>query len=335
MNKKGLYTKVKGLIKYFIYKDFRDRCTRMKSYGEVNADKRFYILRADSPYYGILTVYLGILNEIEWAVENGYIPMVDAKNNFLPLCQDEDKAYKENAWEYYFEQPVRGFSLEEVYQSKYVRLGWKNLSFPDGERWMKKILTQEEIMRWNPIVKKYMDFKPQIWESAHKFYSENKMSRHKVLGVVMRASFYRGELLKLKLFDGHPRQKSLQDCLDMVEKYKKEMECEYIFVSVEDREWAQTFKKKYGANCLLLERPLLHLFENGKVIERTEEIWKERKGVAIREYTEKYLVECGILSMCNSLLSYMGSSAGIVAQLHNGGAYENVKIYSEGTIGEI
>lgn len=70
---------------------------------------------------GLLGIYLISAGYIYYALSKGYFPVVDVQNyksGYLP----PEKFGKENAWEYYFEQPLR-IGLEEAYNGENVILG--------------------------------------------------------------------------------------------------------------------------------------------------------------------------------------------------------------------
>lgn len=108
-----------------------------KSYGDKNPDLTFYVIR---PYYflqpnvliyrnvaNLLTQYYYVLQKLSYALENGYIPVVDWKNyGLMPHAENYPVNGTENSWEYYWTQPS-SFTLEEVYQSKNVILSTQNI----------------------------------------------------------------------------------------------------------------------------------------------------------------------------------------------------------------
>ena len=86
--------------------------------AQMHTDKKYLILKMGS--YLIATAGLGwyvlyTLHGIRFAVENGYIPVVDWQNCKLPQY-DAAKVGKENVWEYFFEQPL-GVTVEQAYES--------------------------------------------------------------------------------------------------------------------------------------------------------------------------------------------------------------------------
>lgn len=325
-----IYKKIEYFVEFILNDNFRQSCMRRKTFGKLNKDKKFYILREERDNWGILTTYTWFIDNMKWAVEQGYIPVVDLKNYYMQMSQDKENAYHENAWDYYFEQPYPEYSLEEVYKSKCVILGWKCAYFPYHRDWVHRLLTKDEMAELHPIVKRYMNFQPMIYQRAKDFLQKHVTGQEKILAVCMRASFKRGEMLKLQLYNEHPKSKTLEDWLSDTAHYMAEWNCGYVFVSVEDREWSETFKQRFGEKCLTLERALMHLFRNGQPVplDEVDFALQEYKDVSMRKKTEDYLTEVCIVSMCDSLLAQKGSVQ-TVASLHNGGKYEHTEIYFE------
>ena len=86
--------------------------------GKENKDKTFYVIRRRDLYCGLFSLVLTNLARINEAVNKGYIPVIDMQNDFN-IYLAEDKIGKENAWEYFFEQPA-GYSLQDISKSKNV-----------------------------------------------------------------------------------------------------------------------------------------------------------------------------------------------------------------------
>lgn len=77
---------------------------RIKHFGWKNRNKTFYVIRRRDAYCGIFSIYMTTLARIDEALKNGFIPVVDMQNSFN-IYLNKKKIGKENAWEYYFEQP--------------------------------------------------------------------------------------------------------------------------------------------------------------------------------------------------------------------------------------
>ena len=78
---------------------------RNKHFGWKNRNKTFYVIRTRDAYCGIFSIYMTTLARIDEALKNGFIPVVDMQNSFN-IYLNKKKIGKENAWEYYFEQPM-------------------------------------------------------------------------------------------------------------------------------------------------------------------------------------------------------------------------------------
>lgn len=100
-----------------------------KTFGTLNPDKKFFVIRSDNTYQGLLSLYLGELERIYRCFQEGFIPVVDWQNYKTQYNVDFPVNGTTNAWEYYFEQPCT-YTLEEVYHSTNVRLSGWNLTPP-------------------------------------------------------------------------------------------------------------------------------------------------------------------------------------------------------------
>lgn len=116
-----------GLLKYVIYvknvmlhsKQKEVKC----SYGVNHPDKTFYVIKIQAKVTGILGIYLSVIQEIKYALNKNWIPVVDMKsgeNQFTASGVSLDK----NPWECFFKQ-IFPYDLDDVYQSKNVIIsGW-------------------------------------------------------------------------------------------------------------------------------------------------------------------------------------------------------------------
>ena len=102
---------------------------------------------------------LHLIPQIEYAVRRKNIPIIDCRETYLPMIQDQENAGKENAWEYYFQQPIENYTLDEVYQSKHVvyvrKNAWgikKSLSYNDI------FLDDDKLTYWSGIFNRYLRF---------------------------------------------------------------------------------------------------------------------------------------------------------------------------------
>ncbi len=101
-----------------------DKRQQDRSFGPLNPSVRFYVIRPSGTDEGLLSLYLGTLSKVHRCLDEGFVPVVDWQNYMTQYNVDFQVKGTRNAWEYYFSQPC-SYSLEEVYQSRNVRLsGW-------------------------------------------------------------------------------------------------------------------------------------------------------------------------------------------------------------------
>ena len=91
----------------------------LHSFGPLNADKRFYVVRRRGRGAGFFSNLNCVIGELALAERLGMIPVVDFQNFPTPYREAAPIHGTTNDWEYYF-QPVSSFSLEEVYHSAHV-----------------------------------------------------------------------------------------------------------------------------------------------------------------------------------------------------------------------
>lgn len=297
-------------------------------YGNSNRDKTFFVISCNTTAMGLYSMIFYVLPFIAYAVRKNYIPVIDLKT-YLPLIQDEEKAGIENAWEYYYEQPVKQYALEEVYRSKHVIVmvdGAFRIQMP---KWNEMFPTDEKTLKyWHNVVASYIrltdDLKKRIATEKQKIFKPGQ----KVLGVGVRAGLRAGAMKNEELFNAHPKVPTCEEMMDLVENKMAEWQCDRIFLAIDDREYFNKFITRFGNKCCYLKRRLIHYFENDKTI-KEEDMWVEYEGCSVRERTEEYVVETYLLAQCDSLYSCRGGGAAFAYYL-NGGKYEHVEVYDAG-----
>ena len=87
--------KIKHLLKFFINRiDYSMDYEKAISLGKKNSDKVFYLIG----YYhdenftkqGILSTWLDFMPKVLYALNKGYIPIIDMMNNYKPMMLDKN-----------------------------------------------------------------------------------------------------------------------------------------------------------------------------------------------------------------------------------------------------
>lgn len=299
------------------------------SYGTRNKGRVFYLIQWQKPSHGLFSMTLYLLPYILYAVEKGYIPVIDLKNSYMPMLQDLDKKGKENAWEYYFEQPFYPYDLSEVYQSSNVVIKVDELDKTRCPDWNAIFPTDEETLKyWSSMFHTYIRLQPEIKEALENEYQE-LLGNRRVVGINVRAGYRAAALRNEKGINGHQKQPSCEELCKIIELKLQEWSYDYFFLACDDREYWDRINKHFGEKCISMKRRLKHYFLNKKPVTDVDELLTEYKESSIRETTEEYIIEMYILARCDSLYACSGGG-GEFAYFLNGGKYKNIEIYDKG-----
>ena len=309
-----------------VYKN--KRAMRVHRYGELNKDKTFYVIYSQWPQsWGLATTVSIVLNNIKYATERGWIPVVDLKRCYIKGVQNEEHKGKENAWEYYFEQPAPGYSLEDVYQSSRVILA-PDKGQPYGSVDWKQMreLSDEMYTPYFEAMAKYIRIRPDILKRAQEIRKTlfGRAGGSKILGIGMRAGLYWGEVAHTEMYVNHPKGLNIDEYIEYAHRYMREFGCEYLFLSPDDRYYAERMKREFGEKCLYMEgRTLPRYFdEEGHPYKEGVGGHIETDHQSTEERAVDYLIETYLLSTCDALFRVQGGGS-VLACLLNNRRYEN------------
>lgn len=220
------------------YTKFKWRERRV-SYGKDNPDMIFYVVRRATCKVGLFSFVMTNMGEVRYAIEHGYIPVIDMQNNantYLEECE----VGQVNAWELFFEQPC-GYSLEDIKHSKNVILG--NGLISDRNYYPKPEIVNDEALltEWREWFHEYLKVKSDIQAEVNKLSKDFFGSSAPVLGVLCRGTDY------IKNHPvGHPIQPDIPTVLAKTKEVKEQFNCEYVYLATEDDDYYQALKKEFG-----------------------------------------------------------------------------------------
>jgi hypothetical protein len=226
--------KPKELIRSYYYREKRER------YGEENADQTFYIIRRQDSYIGsgLFSHVITTVAHIKYAVEKGYVPVVDMMN-YPNLYISKNELHKVNPWDYYFEQPG-GYKVEDIKSSKNIILS--NGGIPTHRP--NAILPKEELSVWKEYTNKYIKLIPEVENKINKEWSYYVKPNMRVLGVLCRGTDYIARKPK-----GHPKQPDINMVIHKVKEIfsdEKAYGFSKIFLATEDKMIYDKFKDIFG-----------------------------------------------------------------------------------------
>lgn len=261
---------------------------RKVSYGSENPDKSFYVIHRAGSKVGLFSLVMTTLGYIKYALERGYIPVVDMCNDDNTYMQEERKG---NVWEYYFEQPC-GYTLEDIRNSKHIIIGNGlingSVPFPQGEI----AYDEASLAEWKAIADQYLIVKEEILQEVDAL-KEKLFGKERVLGVLLRGTDYVS--LKPK---NHPIQPTVEQAEERIDRILMEQNFSKIYLATEDAGIYERFLDKYGEKLISMnvDRYITSGSENINDVSMKQSADKYQMG-------KEYLINILLLSKCDYLLA--------------------------------
>lgn len=207
-----------------------------KSFGELNPDKLFYIIRRNGGGAGFFSNFVHVLSHIKIAENLDMIPVVDFENFKTYYNENHIINSTKNSWEYYFNQPAP-YSLEEVYKSKHVF--YSDGDFP-WELWQSELRNKDN---YKAIYNKYIKILPEILESVKKY---DDFFNAKTLGV-----HFRGKEMNYAI--SHPFGATVEQMFYYTDLLLEKYSLDKIFLLTEEKDYQDLFIKRYGNKVLFTD----------------------------------------------------------------------------------
>lgn len=212
--------------------------------------KKYYIICRPAHLTGIGEVACGIAAHTIFARDNGMIPIVDMQHYRNQYFKD-GMEYKENSWEYFFEQPA-GVSINEIDdgECKISGIG----IYPENKNriavWdlpTKGFYSVDpEIKRLREQYREIIHLNKETLEYVQNKYNEIIKEDKNILGVLVRGTDYAVRKTK-----GEQRQPKPKAVIKKIYKYlKKYPEISKIYIATEDDKLFNLFKAEFGDKLL-------------------------------------------------------------------------------------
>ena len=252
----------------------------------------YYIIRfRNCP--GLFATFVIAVAHIKYAITKNWIPVIDMQNypsNYLA----PEKLGKENAWEYYFEQPMR-IGLEQAYDGENVIL--KGDKHPIPLPWGMMAMKKDKLEEWRMFVKRgLLKIKPQIEEEISAIRDKLFPPKERILGVHLRGTDYLAKPY------GHPIPPPTEYAVRVAIEKMREWKCNKLFLATEDKNIFKIFQESFGDYLLTFNKTFAD-YKLGKSIGGTR---IERENDHFLSGKD-YLIEMMLLSKCNSFLASGGS----------------------------
>ena len=210
------------------------------SFGLENENNIFYIIGFPRGEDGLFFLILCNLSHIGYALEHGYIPIID-QQNYPNQYLNPELLTKENSWEYYFNQPFK-YSLDDIKNSKNIILSRK-LQMPN-KKYTIDFYIFEDLRRlyyFRDLFKKIIIPNSKTMEYLITSYNNIFTGKTNILGVLCRGTDY----IKKKP-GGHPIQPQPEDVIKKAKEIIEKYNCKYLYLATEDQDIFETFKLEFG-----------------------------------------------------------------------------------------
>lgn len=285
------------------------------SWGGGNPDKIFFVVRRATSKVGLFSYVMTNMGLVRYALEQGYIPVIDMQSNSNTYLE-ESQVGKENAWEFYFEQPC-GYSMDDIRKSKNIILSngminEKNV-YPKSEvAW-----DEQKYVEWKVFFSRYFHVRKDIIDEANRLYDELFKDK-KVIGVLARGTDYMNNRPKK-----HPVQPDVKVVISDVKRMLEDKKGDCVYLATEDEVIYKEFKKEFGD---ILQVSGAKRCENTGT-RNINDVY-DQSGQDKYMRGKEYLINILLLSRCNSLVA--GNVGGTLGAILLTNGYEYQKIYNMG-----
>lgn len=302
--------------KYLLFKGRQ----RKVCLGSKNADKTFYVIGWNDEGGGLFWIVNKVCMHIAYALDHGYIPVVDLKNY---ITQYSLKNESKNVWEIFFEQPA-GYGLEDIKNSKNVII---NRMTPAPAK--KYLMGQtefydnpERIAYFRNIFKTFIHPNNKTLDYIRSKEKQLFKDKERVLGILCRGTDY--VVAKPK---NHPIQPEMKEIIKDAKEVMKEKQCNYVFLATEDKDILDVLKAEFGNKLLFLDQRRYSSkdMQSDQLLAQIKAKDKERNPIkdALDYYAAIYL----LTRCCCFIGGRTGGTKGVLL-MNNG--FEYKKIYDLG-----
>ena len=210
--------------------------------------KKFYIVARTCNITGLGAIWISYLSHILYAIDNGFIPIIDLKHYKNQYFRD-GRVYKDNTWEYFFEQPC-GYSLDDIEPNSEVVIS-NNVLFNQNRKDNITVnitpvsgvtINDKHLMELKSRYQSFFKLSPTAKQFVEETYNKVIGNDPNVLGVLCRGTDY----ISRRSF-GEPIQPSPSQVIGKVHEFlKKHPEITKIYLATEDNSIYETFKKEFG-----------------------------------------------------------------------------------------
>ncbi len=296
--------------------------------------KKYYIIAAPHITTGLMSIVFCNLNLTLFAEKNGYIPIVDMQH-YSNQYFKENRVYKDNTWEYYYEQPY-GCLLSDIENKSEVIISnheqdLANIS-PPVDKDLPVELTDykldERLRQYKSYFNKYIRFNNETKKYLDDKYNQIIGKEQNVLGVFARGTDY-----IVRRTENHWVQPNAKQLIKKVKKILNNYpEITKIYIATEDLDIFKAFKSEFKDMLIDNNQYRISYKNKENKFKYLSQIPSKRKDHNYNMGLE-YLTSLYILSKCKYFIG--GRTAGSMAVYYMSEGYKyyysfNLGIYGKG-----
>ena len=255
----------------------------------------YYIIRRMDEKTELFDMYLMVMGHIYYALSNGWIPVVDMQYYPNPYL-DPEKLGKENAWEYYFEQPFH-IGLDRVYAGDNVVLSNGDCVKPYPDYSINLLQKKnDKLVEWRMLIKLgLMNIKPERIKEFSAVREKFFLPDDIILGVLLR-----GDASDKKV-KGQPIPPPAGFAINTISDKFEDWKCNKLLLATEDKSVVEMFKNSFGDKCVSLDQ-IYSLCYDTEEDSSEENKPSEDKDLYFLK-GKKHLLQTIFLYKCNSFVS--------------------------------
>lgn len=210
-----------------------------------NENQTYFIIRRSFRNIGLCTHLCVYISFIAYALQRGWIPVIDMKN-YPNIYLEDSEIGVSNAWEKFFRQPL-DVRLEDIPRNA-RKIYSSSLFLPKRTPFLSSLLhDQDEYSLYRSIYQDFVHYSDGIGS-----YIEDELrliSDCNVLGVLCRGTDYTG--LKPK---GHPIQPSIRQALEKTNEFFVQYNCDAIYLATDEKAIEDAFQEQFAGRIITNKR---------------------------------------------------------------------------------
>lgn len=286
------------------------------------ADYKYGIITRNAPNCGLFSFIITFMGGIQLCLEKGLIPVMDLQS-YKNIYLKEEQVGRENAWEFFFEQPC-GISLDEIErsQAKVIDVDQEVEAAKRPNLSMDFLTNEYAVQYWRGIFRDYLKFNAGTWN----YISQKKKEIFdccpgRKLGVLCRGTDY----TDLKPY-AHPVQPDVNQVIEKTLETQKRCRCDYIVLATEDKDIYTKFSTIFRDRLIAIDTERLKS-GNEEFLADT----MKKNAIDAVENGLNYLTSIYLLGQCDCLLA--GRTSGSVGALLMAEKYEYQFFWNLGKYG--